>query len=432
MSTKEVPLQGQNAQRQHARTSRSSVNNVSHFPSSSAVQSTSLSDDPALARDPKARNTPKSSQSKQTKQPRQAKARQSSSQSTPNGQRTRQGTPVKAAYAGPTFHSSPAPSALPMPSFLSKSVPEVSSVASKPVHEEDESISESSTSAASTSENNNGAGGPPELVGREPSPLDFLFDAARQARRTPNTNSPPSLSQHLTPGEESPSRRPQPLKTDSSACGTPFELDGAASDPQGIGPSFATPYHERMKAFQASRSQSPINSSLLDEKERKAKTEGLKRLLRNSQLARSASASPSLDEQSSHNNAKAQASTHNIGHRSGPPTPAPSGMSAKEHQHDARTGLRSSQPETPVFHSHSPSVMISPPATGVPRDPLPLQAQYALSRNRFPQYQSTQTTSPPVWSSTSIPTPESKGPPAKIVGPKSVEDDLRRMLRLDN
>ncbi|KAF1981819.1 hypothetical protein K402DRAFT_220443 [Aulographum hederae CBS 113979] len=84
------------------------------------------------------------------------------------------GTPAKFAYAGPTFHASPAPSALPMPKVFSKSVPTDTnqpSLQTRLDQDSDKSVSPPSVAASPS---------PAELPKPEPSPLDFIFNAARE------------------------------------------------------------------------------------------------------------------------------------------------------------------------------------------------------------------------------------------------------------
>ncbi|KIV77488.1 hypothetical protein PV11_09278 [Exophiala sideris] len=174
-------------------------------------------------------------------------------------------TPVKqAAYAGATFQQSPAPSALPIPSFYSKSVPAANSLPSQ--------LGNDAPTIAQAS--------PVNVAGNSPSkpeatPLDFLFAAARQARAGPNGDSPAARSGHLSVPTGSPaSRSPAPRESESMF---PFELDGAPA-PGDDGASFATPYKDRIDALKPTRSTS-LGGKTMDEHERKAKTDALKKLL---------------------------------------------------------------------------------------------------------------------------------------------------------
>ena len=218
-------------------------------------------------------------------------------------------TPIKQAYAGPTFHQSPAASALPIPSFYSKSVPAVSPV-KQPPQAIPEQVEEVRTGEASKDTHSK----------RESTPLDFLFDAARQAQRTPRGESPSARSDHVSVRTGSPSKSPAPKHQDSMF---PFELDGATT-PGEDGSSFATPYRERIEAMRVSRPASE-GAQNLDEKERKAKTEALKKLL----MRNAGSQDQSGPDFNNPFNARAPQSPnqlatpqHQMRHKSGPSTPS--------------------------------------------------------------------------------------------------------------
>lgn len=173
-------------------------------------------------------------------------------------------TPVKqAAYAGSTFQQSPAASALPMPSFYSKSLPTAGFIPSQPSKEPTPPLPSSATPPHDSPSK------------RESTPCDFLFEAARKAKATPRGESPANLVGNLSVPTGSPaSRSPGPKEGDSMF---PFELDGGAV-PGEDGSSFATPYKDRMAALRSTRSTSQGVKNM-DENERKAKTEALKKLL---------------------------------------------------------------------------------------------------------------------------------------------------------
>lgn len=207
----------------------------------------------------------------------------------PDSART-QATPIKQAYAGPTFHQSPAASALPLPSFYSKSVP-----AKPPIpipeepHDDDESITPP------------GEGTPSK---RESTPLDFLFDAARQARGFPRGESPAGSIPSRSPA----GRSPAPREPDSMF---PFELDGG-STPGEEGTPPPQSYRDRIDSAKSTRSTS-AGIRDLDENERRAKTDALKKLLYLSPGQKSPQPDPNNPF-----NARAAPPRQ---HHSGPPTP---------------------------------------------------------------------------------------------------------------
>ncbi len=183
-------------------------------------------------------------------------------------------TPSTAAYAGPTFHASPAPSALPIPSFFSKSVPDSPGLkglkaAKEPqVKKETSSLTNPFTPPPANPQVN--------LFPREESPLDIFFKADREekarARSASSTQTAAPVTGPFQPPFESPrsSQTPPALPTHSrprrghasrvSANGMfAMELDGETDPGTPYGPSFSTPYTERIHAARASSQ--PVQSS---------------------------------------------------------------------------------------------------------------------------------------------------------------------------
>ena len=184
-----------------------------------------------------------------------------------------QATPNKQAYAGPTFHSSPAPSKLPIPSFYSKSLP----ISAPPRSSDTNDVSGGQHSEITESLESLDATTPQQQ--RESTPLDFLFEAARQARDTPRGESPTSRSVNISAFGDSPlSRSPAP-RNNSHDMDFPFELDGNGSDFVPIGHAFATPYRKRLESLRLANSQHAPPEMQTDGDECKSKTEALKKLL---------------------------------------------------------------------------------------------------------------------------------------------------------
>lgn len=185
--------------------------------------------------------------------------------------RGRQSTPQRptsmkagmpAAYAGATFHASPAPSALPMPSFLSKAPnaspgqggvnPGATQELSPPTTDVDARSPFRRASAASVPRANN------------ESPLDFMFRAHKQEkedmqRHGSSTDPRPPVvgsASAVTPSPfdlrhsgQSPFGSAQQARPDMRRSHSGIdsaELDGTPGQP--IGPSFATPFQDRMRA----------------------------------------------------------------------------------------------------------------------------------------------------------------------------------------
>jgi hypothetical protein len=208
-----------------------------------------------------------------------------------------QATPIKQAYAGATFQQSPAASALPLPSFYSRSVPAPAAIpiADDPADPTGHSVRPETSTPSK----------------RESTPLDFLFQAARDAR-TPRADSPAARPLDLSRQPHSPAGAlPGPKDPESMF---PFELDGA-STPGEDGTPFASTYNERMNSLKSTRSSSS-GPREMDEAERKAKSEALKRALMMGQIPNLRSP-PAADPNNPFN-----ARVPNPQARSGPSTPS--------------------------------------------------------------------------------------------------------------
>lgn len=214
----------------------------------------------------------------------------------------RKTTPLKQAYAGPTFHSSPAASSLPLPSFYSKSLPTVT--ASPPPAStfqlDGQANAEVSPPSTSTTQLDGQASADSDaetlvpirsedsaIKAREPSTLDFMFEAARRARSSPRGQSPDFRAGRLSPFDDAPKNGSRTPGESSSDLVFPLELEGNGRRFLPIGPAFSTPYKERMEALRASKAQSVTSPQTMDEKERKEKGDALKRLLINASPLRS-------------------------------------------------------------------------------------------------------------------------------------------------
>jgi hypothetical protein len=351
----------------------------------------------------------------------------------------RQGTPIKQAYAGPTFHSSPAPSALPMPSFYSKSLPSIPPTKTPDIAEE------SQGPVVEEAKGENPPMSPPHDAGkRESTPLDFLFEAARQARDTPRAESPASRSANLSALEDSPISR-SPSRREGGDAVFPFELDGNGSNHYSIGPAFATPYKERITALRSSSASPSMPSPTIDEEERKTKTEALKQLLMNAQTTPhpTAQAAPYTSDATNPFNARAPKFQspiprfHSTRHHSGPSTPAPPFTSSGPYQYFPD--------QLPITHG--------PRTTGSPVHRPPsshLRRQYQVHDHESPVELSSDNkgTMPPSSARNAIEHPQSPyhsnnasntalprtGQEPNHKSPRSaqqLEDDLRRVLKLD-
>ena len=352
----------------------------------------------------------------------------------------RQGTPIKQAYAGPTFHSSPAPSALPMPSFYSKSLPSIPPTTTPDIVEESQGqvVGQAKGENPPTSQTD-------DAGKRESTPLDFLFEAARQARDTPRAESPASRSANLSALEDSPLSR-SPSHREGGEAVFPFELDGSGSNHYSVGPAFATPYKERITALRSSSASPSMPSPTMDEKERMTKTEALKQLLMNAQAAPhpAAQAAPYTSDTTNPFNARAPKfqspipRLHSTRHHSGPSTPTPSFTSSGPYQyfpdqlpiaHGPRTtGSPVHRPASSHLRrqyqvqDHESPVELSSDNNGT--TPPISTARNAIERPQSP-YHSNNT------NSTALPRTGQNPNHKSSRSAQQLEDDLRRVLKLD-
>lgn len=264
-------------------------------------------------------------------------------------------TPVKdlqdQAYAGPTFHQSPAPSALPMPSFYSVSVPNNAPIST---------ITETTDGTFDLK--------PEEKLeleeARETTPLDFLFNAARQARSTPNGIDPARL---YSPQSGSPAQRSPAVRDGDTDF--PFEFD-AVDDSR---PKSSTPFSQRLAASKTPKSTSEGGVTLTDE-ERQAKTAALKKALMPS-VNNEAKLGPAFND-SNPFNAKNAPTPSPQRQSSSPSTPSqsngyPTGPNSQYFAFGSNSPTRNYTPQTTsrtassnLRHVYSPSaVPMSPPST---------------------------------------------------------------------
>ncbi|OJJ48791.1 hypothetical protein ASPZODRAFT_13531 [Penicilliopsis zonata CBS 506.65] len=344
-------------------------------------------------------------------------------------------------YAGPTFHASPAPSALPMPSFFSKSMPD--SDLAPTLEMESDALEGDSYFERTPSKQK-----PRALHHGEdakPTPLDFLFKAAVEARKS-------EIQTGLEAGAQSPlpsyagARTPASQHKPNAIAGGfhPLESMNPELRQSPIGPAFATPYRDRMNALRSASSptQAPMYE---DEAQRKAKTEALKNLIFNPRPQRPSSASPFVTESGTDTHERAGHSA-GISHfatplrtSSGPATPVSYGSPYRLKQPNfgtgyplqntlARPGSNEYFPGSSLKHDISSQPTYSPERPGGRPfgSPYTSNAQSVMA-NHTAMY--------PAIASPEFPPsrvmPVNVPPAPKAVDTKQIEDDLRRILKLD-
>ncbi|KAL4735485.1 hypothetical protein BDV11DRAFT_195828 [Aspergillus similis] len=344
-------------------------------------------------------------------------------------------------YAGPTFHASPAPSALPIPSFFSKSFPE-SDLA--PAFEQDSDSFDADGDLENTPSKPRSR--PPlSHEQRETTPLDFLFKAAVEARMSRPQQSPDRSPCFRSPQTDSKAMQHRKFNNDNTGI-FPLEIGGPDLNQPQIGPSFAPSYKDRMNALRSASSLSP-DLQALGENERKAKTEALKSLLLNPRPQRPSLTSQSHHDQSNYKRERPILSPM-VPHfatplrtSSGPPVMTPNGDLLDKRSSVSKFGPR---PSTHDTHQSSPQrqylrdttslangILTSNPgnAPTTPRQAYDSPSRVYPSEIPAPQQHSSYYPAFDTKSSALQPPPVTASSPA--VDTKKIEDDLRRVLKLD-
>ncbi|KAL6249992.1 hypothetical protein RBB50_002293 [Rhinocladiella similis] len=337
-------------------------------------------------------------------------------------------TPMKpAAYAGSTFQQSPAASALPLPSFYSNSMPAAGPLRSDLSNEAGTDTQPSAHEVADSPSK------------RETTPCDFLFDAARQARATPRGDTPGARSGNVSIPNGSPTTgSPAPREGDAMF---PFELDGASATGED-GALSATPYKDRIEALKSTRSTSLPGKSM-NEHERKAKSDALKRLLMKSSGQPSENSFQPAQDMSNPFNARAPYQPPPfptqgpplVRHTSGPPPmfkPDQSSYNAPPAFPQMPYQYQPTQIQTPKRPNSSSlrnvyGAQSEPEYAELSSDSAvtpPISTQRRHTPQYAPQY-NTAPISPPYSKQQQMPNHRAK-PSAQ-----QLEDDLRRVLKLD-
>lgn len=339
-----------------------------------------------------------------------------------------------AAYAGPTFHASPAPSALPIPRFFSKSVPESDL---PPTLETDSDNAETDADLESTPSKPRPRPQPVD-VGPRASPLDFLFKAAVQAKAK-NTNTPDSpeaTNRIRSPQTDS---RVGSSNSNSTPGGVfPFEMEN--SRPSQIGPSFAPSYQDRMNALRSSSS--PSQPTDMTEEQRRIKTQELKHLLLNPRPQKPPSSispphdapgnygpRPNINSSVPHyatpmrTTSEPPATLSSYGYSSQhQPVPDRAGRPPVSHPYVNGSHHRSNNTSSPL----RPGVSSNQNTAGPPLSPYknPYSGNLPAQQPGFasPQRQ---------YDPAAFGMPANSPSPSRSADTKKMEDDLRRILKLD-
>ena len=331
------------------------------------------------------------------------------------------------AYAGPTFHASPAASSLPMPKFFSKSVPEVNkspsmqSIVDKETTESSSEQSEGSPTPASARRHG-------EEQVREESPLDIFFHADRKQKERQRKEQA-AVSEAQSPVQpvsklDRPRYHTRHSTNGSMGAMFPLELENggpaqishekAFSDPttdtvdsKNVGPPPLAQAKETPEQFE----------------QRKAKTIALKKLLMSSVPPMSDGSSSNIERATEKDTA-----THSI---SSSPRQKRASTSHIHKQIAAQTTRQVSPCPRPSSNLRKelsvPALPESEPTSELPATPPP-----SRTRNAYKSAPLDGASSPspiPDFTKRSTPAPAEANVCSSPY--KTMEDDLRRILKLD-
>ncbi|KAI0190084.1 hypothetical protein F4808DRAFT_31143 [Astrocystis sublimbata] len=203
--------------------------------------------------------------------------------------------PWAPAFAGSSFHASPAPSALPLPKFLGPPNAE-------PPMMEARSISTSSESSHSTDSDDAATKDP---IRRDDSPLEFFFRADRAEKARGRRASSANIDATAATATPSPFRdlhHPKernvfpktightalrrPIFTESDHSSDNSTLRSGSDSRLSIGPTFSTPYQERIRAAQSNHN-SPQQFPPVNQQMGPNSSEALKQYLFTNHIGRS-------------------------------------------------------------------------------------------------------------------------------------------------
>lgn len=347
-------------------------------------------------------------------------------------------TPVK-AYAGPTFHASPAASSLPIPKFFSRSVPNVDKTSSLNSMMEQEAVDTISENDSPPSLGNNRS--TPDHQAREDSPLDIFFQADRDAKAKAQARfGSPAVSNGLRSESQNDVRHHSRQPTDSSLSAMfSLEMDGAGAET----PSSKTDNEPNIPAPEA------MTDTDYRDEQRKAQTLELKKLLYSPKPQRSASSSPCSGTLS---NGLGSPSPR-ITPRGGSPRLAPDSKSKDQQRHAVLLALAQKQisgtgtnmvstPQRPPSSKLRKEVLVpSSPGVQTPELPAtPTQSRIEKTSTPTNNYTRQQQNG---YAFPYTPFPSAFTPPAKPPegfqntpsrcsrDAKSIEEDIRRILKLD-
>ncbi|KAI4185381.1 MAG: hypothetical protein LQ346_005912 [Caloplaca aetnensis] len=337
------------------------------------------------------------------------------------------------AYAGPTFHASPAASSLPMPRFFSKSVPDINKAPSMQSTMEKEAAEESS-------EQSEGSPTPvyarrnDEDPARGESPLDIFFRADREQkeRLRKEHGASPDVQRVASQPDHDRSRHHSRHSTNGSTCGVfSMDLEPKEPAPASHDESFSEPVAGTVDTNDTKPSP-PVGTieTPHEAEQRRAKTMALKKFLLSS-------ATSPKDSQSQPGQSLAS-NNPTLARNPSPQQPKPSAGPQIYKQLAAQSARQMSpcpRPSSNLRREISASALPdSEPVSELPATPTPSRTRNAY--RSAPLQGESSVIFDSAFSSSPVPLSSKRSTPASAPAVssspyKSMEDDLRRILKLD-
>ena len=340
-------------------------------------------------------------------------------------------------YAGPSFRNSPAASTLPLPKFFSRSVPNVDQFPS-----EAGKGSRSNTLTSGDSPRTGSATPERTQLGREDSPLNILFRSDREAKAKASQTRPSILpsKENTSSSHSLPGLNESPLGSRGVRNHTRHNTDGGPNGVFSLEMDNDIPYNQERavsNSHQENERKAPVQDS----------TSALKKLLNFSENQSVPKPVSGGDFQNSGTpstpSPKSRSQARSSARLSGNPPLFPSGLdgSTPEQRHAALLALAEKQIQTPASQRPPSSTLrkeIKLPTSPTiaqdkqsPSTPTTKRAERQSTNTRSQRAPATTghiSTYPSMHAGNARPTLNSS---AKDPAMKSMEDDLRRILKLD-
>ncbi len=324
-------------------------------------------------------------------------------------------------YAGPTFHASPAASSLPMPKFYSKSVPDVNKAPSMQTAMKEASELSSDQSEDSPTPGFAKSVGEPQA--REESPLDIFFRADREQKERQRLEKQGVTEGHNPPGKAPALNRPRfhSRHSTSGSQGGLFSMELENREPAKVSHEKAlsdpTTNNSVVNKPEASQCVEAVETPQQAE-QRRAKTIALKKLLM-SPVPMTATPASRQGTASESDDAGIRSTSVKPKHESTPHIQKQFAVQIARQESPCPRPCSSLRKEVSAFNLPGKE-----PVPELPATPTPSRTRYAQISSPPPAQQHLGTVAQ------DSPTRSDAAPGTAINPFKTMEDDLRRILKI--